>query len=105
MENEDLENIGAKINSIRQDPTMYTLQRNSDTREHQLKLWMHIIFYHCFINHIYTITVTDLQNSDVCKHPDQQSNRCLKHADLEEIMNYMKNNEYALSDDNHVYII
>ena len=105
MENEDLENIGAKINSIRQDPTMYTLQKNSETREHQKKLWMHIIFHYCFINHIYTVTVTDLQNSDVAKHPDKQSNRSLKHADLEEIMEFMKEEEYAQTSDNHVFII
>ena len=46
MDNIDLEQIGSKIKTIRQDPTMYTLQRNPEVREHQKKLWMHVVYFH-----------------------------------------------------------
>ena len=73
-------------------------RNNYDVREHQKKLWMHIIYYHCFVNHIYSITPGDLQSSDIVKHPDLQSNKGLKLNDLEEILDYMKDQEFVICD-------
>ena len=105
MDNIDLDKIAIKINTIRQDPTMYTLQRNPEVREHQKRLWMHVIYFHCFMNHIYSLTPTDLQSFEVSKHPDQQSNRSLKMHDIKEILQFMKNQHYAFSEDDNVFVI
>ena len=104
MEDIDFDKIGVKVNAIRRDPAMYTLQRNNDVREHQLTLWMHIIYYHCFMNHIYTLTPTDLCSFDVVKDPES-STRSLKTKDINEILSFMKQRGYVITDDDNVYVV
>ena len=84
---------------------MYTLQREPGVRDHQMRLWMHIIYYHCFMNHIYSVTAADMQSSDIVKHPDQQSNRSLNQADIQQVLKFMKLQHYAMSDDESVFIV
>ena len=57
------------------------------------------------MNHIYSVTAADMQSSDIVKHPDQQSNRSLNQADIQQVLKFMKLQHYAMSDDESVFIV
>uniref|UniRef100_A0A7S3J6G5 Uncharacterized protein n=1 Tax=Euplotes harpa TaxID=151035 RepID=A0A7S3J6G5_9SPIT len=66
---------------------------------------MHILYFHCFANHIYCVTPGDLLAMDVVRHPDAGSTRSLKMKDVNEVLATMKRERFVLTDDDNVYVV
>ena len=74
-------------------PFFYTIQKNADTRDRQMKMWSDLIVSYSKSKAVYSISLGELHNSALCVN--QKINRRLAHDDLQQVCDWMQSNGFG----------
>ena len=74
-------------------PFFYTIQKNVDTRERQMKMWSDLILAYCKHRGTYTASLGELYAAPICNNSN--INRRLSMENLKRVTDWMKQNKFA----------
>mmetsp|Transcript_16801 Transcript_16801/g.21257 ORF Transcript_16801/g.21257 Transcript_16801/m.21257 type:complete len:143 (-) Transcript_16801:189-617(-) len=74
-------------------PFFYTIQKNIDTRERQMKMWSDLILAFCKFKGVYQISLGELYGSDICNNAG--INRRLSMDNLTRVAEWMQTNKFG----------
>ena len=74
-------------------PFFYTIQKNVDTRERQLKMWSDLICAYCKHNQVYSMGLNELYDSGLAKN--EVIGRQLSVEGLHKVCEWMQANKFG----------